>query len=135
MHMQSKNESNYVAANAWLESLGDDMEDDTEDVYVGDVQFSVKYDDNNNDIGLEASPLTASTHAGTIHHILHASCFVESSRSRTSRRRVARSRPRCDVQKEVVDLRMISDVRENVCMHVFEFSTVRDVVAFRGIAE
>lgn len=63
--MQSKTESKYVAANAWLESFGDDFGEDADDVYVGDAGSSMKYEDNFDENGMEASPHTGSTHAGT----------------------------------------------------------------------
>lgn len=65
-HMQSKSESNYVAANAWLESLGDDLDDSLQDVCVRDVYSPMKYEGDQHKNMPESSMLSGSTHAGKI---------------------------------------------------------------------
>ena len=63
-HMQSQNESKYDAANEWLQSLGDDLDDSLQEVYVGDAYSPSQYNGNCDDAGMEATPHSGSTHAG-----------------------------------------------------------------------
>lgn len=65
-------------------------------------------------------------------YAFHIDVLLGENRVRASRKRVTRQRPRSDIQKEVVDRRMISDVCHQSFACMYFSSIVQVVVVFPG---